>query len=412
MKQAWLAELYRQWRDARGLKITPRQRAFRRKWSALLEAAGLHSAEDQQAALREAELVAKRGHIQLHRVPSRSYLVETIELPLASESWLRKLFNQREPTEALQESLAEIAVARALKHERFPKLWEEWCDALETAFRSGRNARPLYWRAPENVKSTLTLIHRLTSMEWRKGALVREVSIELGLDSKDLEKLRRGVEACLGQMFGRPMPLPSLGIVLTDSRSDLAGILTLHFPDGGIQIFDKLRAVFGLSLSDLERAERATTPAQRLLTVENSKTTLRRLASVNGDGSTLLAACSFPTKALLRLLQLLPSELSVFHFGDTDPAGYHILSKLREESGRTVVPFLMCKRPANKKRPLGEYDEALLPGLIRHPLLQDVVSQLEAMKRSGCKGDFEQETIGMPDLETWPFFSASLGKVT
>jgi hypothetical protein len=412
MKQAWLAELYRQWKDARGVQITPRQRGFRRKWGALLEAAGLHSAEEQGAALRGAELMEKKGHIQLHRVPSRPYLVEKIELPLASESWLRKLFNQREPTEALQESLAEIAAARALNHERFPKLWKEWCETLETAFRSGRNARPLYWRAPENVKSMLTLIHRLTSMEWRKGALVREVSVDLGLESKDLEKQRRGVEACLGQMFGRPMPLPSLGIVLTDSRSDLAGILTLHFPTGEAQVFDKLKAVFGLSLSDLERAEYATTPAQRLLTVENSKTTLRRLASVNADGSTLLAACSFPTKALLRLLQLLPSDLRVFHFGDTDPAGYHILSKLREESGRTVVPFLMSKRPAKKKCPLGEYDEALLPGLIRNPLLQDVVSHLEEMKRSGCKGDFEQETIGLPDLGTWPFFSASRCEVT
>ena len=81
----------------------------------------------------------------------------------------------------------------------------------------------------------LCLIHRFTSIEWREGALIREVSIEVGLNSKGLERQRRGVEACLGQMFGRPMPLQSLGVVLTDSRSDLGGILTLHYANGEMQ---------------------------------------------------------------------------------------------------------------------------------------------------------------------------------
>lgn len=405
MKWVWLEQLYRQWKNVRGNQITPRTRAFRRKWPALLDAAGLHSAEDQKAALRQAEQEERNGHIRLHRLRARGYLVQAIELPLESEQWLLGLFQQRLPAESLRATLREVAAVSNKAHPRFPKLWRDWCLSLDTVFRSGKNMKPLYWRSPESVKAMLDVIYRLTALPWREGALIREVSIELGLTSKALEKQRRGVEACLAQMFGRPMPLESLGVVLTDSRSDLAGILTLHYVGGETQVFDELKAIYSLSLSDLDRAEYATTPALRVLTVENSKTTLRRLASVNEDGDTLMAACSFPTKALLRLLSLLPANLPVFHFGDTDPAGYLILSKLREKSGRSIQPFLMKWRSSKKESFLSEYDQSILQRLISDPLLNDLSVEFEAMRSSGCKGDFEQETIGLPDMVSWPFFS-------
>jgi hypothetical protein len=409
MKHGWLKELYRQWMVARGNQIKLRSRAFRRNWDDLLASAGIHSAEDQKVALREAEHEESQGHIKLHRLRGRNYIIQKIELPLQAESWLLKFFNQREAADSLEASLQELEIAESFGHERFPELWKSWCNALSAAFYSGKNMRPLYWRAPENVRSVMNLIHRLTSIEWREGALIREVSTEIGLGSKGLERQRRLVEACLGQMFGRPMPLQSLGMILTDSRSDLAGILTLHYTNGETQVFDKLRAIFSLSLHDLERAEHATTPALRLLTVENSKTTLRRLASTNMNDSTLLAACSFPTKALLRLLELLPQDFPVFHFGDTDPAGFHILSKLREKSGRLVHPFLMKRRSSAEKYPLSEYDRSLLPRLLSDPLLADAIVDLESMMETKCKGDFEQESLGLPDLDGWPFYSSPAG---
>jgi hypothetical protein len=95
----------------------------------------------------------------------------------------------------------------------------------------------------------------------------------------------------------------------------------------------------------------------------------------------------------------------VLHFGDTDPAGFHILSKLRESSKRPVKSFLMDVRPAKKPCSLGEYDRALLPRLLADPFLTDARVGLELMRNSGSKGDFEQETLGLPDLESWPFYS-------
>jgi len=33
------------------------------------------------------------------------------------------------------------------------------------------------------------------------------------------------------------------------------------------------------------------------------------------------------------------------------------------------------------------------------------LTHLQDIQDSGCKGDFEQETLGLPDQNVWPFFS-------
>jgi hypothetical protein len=402
MKRAWLNELHRQWAEARGRRTAPTTRGFRRDWDTLLDAAGLHSADDQKAAFREAEAEEAQGHIRLHRLKGRKNIVLKVEVPVTAEGWLLRHFGKRPAAELQAASLAEIDRAEGRSHARYPQLWIDWCGKLRTAFKAGKSLRPLDWQSPDAVRTLIDLTYAFTSREWSDGALVREVSVEMGLGSKGLERRRRTLEACLRQMFGREMPLESLGIVLSDSRTDIGGVLTLHFPTGEEQIFDHLKEIYTVSLGDLERAERATTPALRVLTIENTKTTLRRLVATNSDESTLLMGCSFPTKALVRLLELLPRGTPMFHFGDTDPAGYHILAKLREKTERPVHPFLMRHRPGQWH--LTEYDRALLPRLLDDQNLADVRADLSAMKTSGLKGDFEQETLGLPDLERWPFF--------
>lgn len=262
MMHAWIEELYRQWTTARGKRVQPSTRAFRREWPKLLDEAGLHSAEDRKAAQREAETEEAKGNLKLHRMKARRNLVLKIELPLKAEAWLLGTFNQQLPTERLATSLAEIDIAQSWSHPRFPALWTSWCLSLRAAYTAGKIQRPLDWRSPNTVKTLLTLVYRLTAREWHEGALVREISREIGLHSKGLERLRLTIEACLKQMFGRQMPLSALGITLSDSRSDLAGVFTLHYKNGETQTFDKLKEVFSLSLGDLERATYATTTAQ------------------------------------------------------------------------------------------------------------------------------------------------------
>lgn len=85
--------------------------------------------------------------------------------------------------------------------------------------------------------------------------------------------------------------------------------------------------------------------------------------------------------------------LPLFHFGDIDPAGFHILAKLRAIAPRSVTPWLMHRRICKQPVPLTEYDRKLLPKLLADPLLKDVHPLLLQIQESGDKGDYEQETL-------------------
>ncbi|MDB6077020.1 MAG: hypothetical protein JWO82_767 [Akkermansiaceae bacterium] len=401
----WLEELHRQWFAARGKVLGARSRPYTREWPKLLEEAGVRTAEDIATAGREGERLEKEGLLVLKRHRSRRYIIERIELPLASETWLRGLFQSDAPADLLQTSLQHLDAMIATDHPLHPAVWVDWLQRLRTAFEEGRNVRPFSWRKPTLLRHLLEVTFRLTATVWPSGRLIREASVSIGLSSKELERSRLQVEGCLASLFGQPVSYNMLGIVTTDLQVEIAGDLCLHFRDGSTQHFDQLGGIYHLS-ADLERAVSATTTARRVLTVENRKTTLRRLSALNGDRSTLLAACAFPGPGLIRLLELLPRELPVFHFGDTDPAGYLILSKLRQATGRKVAPFLMAHRPANHPVSLSEYDTRILPGLLSDPLLADIRTDLQAIAGSVDKGDYEQESLGVPTSEGWPFYRA------
>jgi hypothetical protein len=43
--------------------------------------------------------------------------------------------------------------------------------------------------------------------------------------------------------------------------------------------------------------------------------------------------------------------------------------------------------------------------MINDPTMDDVHEDLRLMQNFGGKGDYEQESLGHPDLSEWPFFS-------
>jgi hypothetical protein len=406
---AWLAELHRQWYAARGKKLGAKSQPFRRPWPKLLDDAQVISAEDIATAEREAAKLESEGRIILKRNRYRRYLIEGIALPLESEEWLRGLFGSVVPEEMRGECMAAIANAAAKAHPLYPELWSAWLQRIRDAFEAGVHMRPFFWNRPALVRDLLDLSFKITGQPWEEGTLVREASVALGLPSKQLERSRRLMESCATSLLGRPTTLEALGIVLSQPRVEIAGELTLHFADGRDPlVIDELCGSYHLT-SDLLAAIKATTPATRILTIENTKTTLPRIASLNRDKETLILGCAYPSQGLRRILELLPQGLPIFHFGDTDPAGFLILSKLRQVAGCTIAPFLMCRREGSKPIPLTAYDCSILPGLLSDPRLEDVRDTLQAISSSGDKGDFEQESLGRPDLPHWPFYRCHSG---
>lgn len=391
---AWLAEFHRQWQRARGGRATASSAAFSRDWEDLLDAAGLRTAEDRAAATRETEAFSSQLVFTRHRY--RGFL-ERVRLPVEHEPWLRALFESDNPAELRQRSLDIAQEFLVRGHALLPGEWKAWCESLVRLFAAGKGHRPFHWRQPDNVRALLSLLHSLTSREWPHGTLVRDASVALGLDSKAIERRLHAVQSSLGWlMHGTPergpLPLESLGILTSNSRLLFDGPLTLHFADGTCDESRHLRHGDFVTAADLDRAVRITTTARRILSVENSKTTFRNLAALNNTRDTLIIATSFPTRAVQIVLTKLPPSLPHWHFGDTDPAGYFILSKLREVGSRPVAAWQMEWRDKPDSPPLTGYDRQMLNRLLTAPHMEDVRTDLNRMLVGGRKGWFEQET--------------------
>lgn len=399
---AWLVEFHRQWMSARGRRVDHAVRAFRRDWEQLLDDAGVRSAEDRQAAGREAE---KLPQLKLHRRKGRAYLIEAIELPVGSEAWLHSLFGSETAAELQQRSRAIVNGWSSRKHPLLPELWSELSQRLGDAIAATRILGPFPWRDPDRLDALLTLVFQLTGREWAEGTLIRDASTALGYESKWLEAQETVAVRALHLLFGRETPLERIGIQSSNSVLHFSGPLTLHFADGTQHVTEALRFESSLPIAELDRSASITTTAERLLTVENRKTTFLQLARADATRTTLIVATSFPSEAVRRLLEKLPLELPHYHFGDTDPAGWDILRQLRSLSPRPVMPYLMNWRPGDTSRALTVREHQLLARLVEDPRMADCLSQLETMRAAGKCGLFEQESLGAPDLRSWPFYS-------
>ncbi len=395
----WLAEFHRRWQAARGKRVSASSRAFSQDWVKLLDAAGITSAEDQATAAREAEAC---GQLVLKRHRYRKYLIERVTLPLASEPWLIERFGGIAGMELQAAALEVVAGFSRRGHSRFPAEWTALCESLRVAFSQGRSLRPFRWSQPETLRSLLKIIANLSEREWPAGTLIRAASVDIGLDSKQLERHQRTFESGLARLFGAEISLKSLGLAAGDSHVELHGPLCLHFPDGSVHDFDGLENIL-ISAADLVRCSSISTTAERLLSIENRKTTFRQYAAANQDRRTLIVTTSFPTQAFRELLEKLPGSLPHYHFGDTDPAGWHILLKLRETAPQMVEVFRMSYRARETRSLLTPYDQQLLPKLLAAPLIADVHSELKEILKRQDRGDFEQETLGPPAPGGWPF---------
>lgn len=397
----WLSEFHRRWQKARARSTAASSRPFGLKWDSLLESAGVSDTEGGRTAVREAERFESDGFLLLKRHRYRNYLIERIVLPLHAEDWLQAQFGGEDSRHLLERSLSVLENQPA--HPTHPELWSALLSRIRSAFLEGRAERPFTWRDPDGLKEFLGLLRDLTSHEWGQGTPVRAVSVDLGRSSKELERRQRSIRSALTSLFGRPTGLDDLGIVLSEAMLLIQGPLVLHFQNGDRKDFSGL-APYALSNADLQRAIQADTECSRLLTVENAKTTFRQFAAASSDGGTLLVASSFPTDALAALLRKLPHGIEHHHFGDTDPHGYLILQSIRRVSPRPVMPFWMNKPASLEGEPLSFAENRTLDTLLSSEEMSDCFDALQAMRESGKKGQFEQESLGPPQILGWPFF--------
>jgi hypothetical protein len=284
--------------------------------------------------------------------------------------------------------------------ERFACAWNNFCIARAEAALCWRGMKPFERNDFVGGRELLTLLPRL--LAWDGRHLVRWASSILCGQSKFLERRQRTIESLLAEATAGIAPsYESLGILPVPPGVTFHGPLRLRIGNEW-RDFRGLHGSASLSGADVERITGCECEASRCLTVENA-TPYRSLAALHSGE--LLILTSYPNEATLGLiahLKTLPSPPEFWHFGDTDPSGFHILTDLRKRSGIDVRSFSMRYRPSSAAPLLTARERALVLDLISKMPVERAA--LEAMLAAGNKGDFEQESLKPPNRSCWPFY--------
>lgn len=390
------------YRDSQAARTGISTADFTLDYHKLLKAARADSAHariNAEDRLRQAA-EQSQGKLKLDTHSRDERLIHIVRLSReGGETWLFNHLRESSPTEErrqladLFESFASSSVSPA---------WPAWCLKLAQCALDGSSISPFTRDDLAGNRELLTIIPRM--LAWQGESLLRFASCMICHNSKKLEQLRPRLESALRQITaGRIQSLEELGLLEKPRHVFIRGPLRLDLPGGTLNL-GLLHAPVSISETDIQLAISIHCDAAQVLTVEN-ETTFLELAKLNTD--TLLIQTSYPGRAVLALLARLPDTLPIHHFGDTDPAGFDILRDLRARSGRAIHPLHVHHRPREGSEILSAPELQIIDRLLADPHMADCHAPLQAMRDSGTKGDFEQESLGRPSLPVWPFYECS-----
>jgi hypothetical protein len=346
---------------------------FQPELKAVLRAADSEDGDARAQALHDLNTAEADGLLELEHHRRDPDIIIKVRVPLANEAALFARIGEPSPTNRRQALANQFAKAAALDlPEEWRAGWISFCERKAQAALSGDEIAPFERDDLVANEEMLALAAKL--LAWRGESLIRFASCVLCGSSKRLEELagmdkegelRGKLRGKLGRLLeditsGKIRTLDDLGIIPNPRFVLLSGPLKLRL-DGQWLDLGGLRGAFRLALEDIERAEEIATTAHRCLTIEN-ETSFHELAKL--QSGELLIQTSYPGSGTLRLLGRLPADVEFWHFGDSDEAGFDILRVLREKSGRDFRPLHM--------------------EVGRTP--------------------FEQESLGRPSLNRWPFY--------
>jgi hypothetical protein len=353
-------------------------------------------AEQQLRAAREAGVLAL---VPVHRRDPNHFA--KIRLAPENEAAFFAHVGLPSPTEKRAEWAALFSEAQRWPVPgRFAEAWQTFCARRAEGALGWRGMKPFERGDLAGGRELLALLPRL--LAWEGRHLVRWASSVICGHSKLLERRQKTLESLLAEATANAAPTyESLGILPVPPGVTFHGPVRLRI-GAEWRDFRDLHGPATLSGADVERINACECTARRCLTVENL-TPFRSLAAL-GSGE-LLIHTSYPneaTLALLRQIQSIPSPPEFWHFGDTDPSGFHILADLRERSGIEFRSFHMNFRCAISAAVLKERERALIAELI--PRMPTERAALDALLAAPNKGDYEQESLKPPTHAAWPFY--------
>lgn len=340
------------------------------------------------------------GVVRWDHKPLQREKIKTIYISPTAEKELFSAAGETPPEEKRTNDTAVFGeFTGAMTGTRWAGSWDELVAEVIDQFKSGKSPAP--FRSGEAAWNRDVLCGLAAVLRNDQPVPMRRFSARIFGDSKRLERLVSGLETLLDSITAEePMQLADFGISQHPPSLIVHGPLELVLATGRLDL-SAARGPISIAHEDIFAAQGLSTTAKRVVTIENH-TTFRELARLqSGD---LFIATSYPSRAVLTFIEKLPPEIPLFHFGDSDPAGFSILRTLRGRTNRSITALHMVFRgPGGLK--LTKRERVLLDSLIADPLLADMKAELSAMRGAGTKGAFEQEALPPPD-RSFPYLGS------
>jgi len=403
-----LAQLYA---ESKAGRTGAGQRDFLVDLKKLLTDAGCQDGDDRSTAMRQLkELDGSLLHLEGPRRDSD--IIHQVRFPSANEAKLFALLETPSPTSRRGMLAQQFSEASRFEvPECWRGFWQKLCGDLAEAALHGNAVAPFSRDDLEGNAELLALAPSLLAWQQRgEESLLRFASCVLTGNSKRLGELAAEnsdgrhagkLGAILDRVTdGRLQCLEDVGISQSPRFVLVHGPLRLLLQDEWLNL-GVLRGPVRLSDTDINRASQIETSALRCLTVEN-ETSFHELAKL--ESGELLVCTSYPGAATLAFLEKLPSTLEFWHFGDSDAEGFDILRDLRERSDRPIRSLHMQWRPAGFGEHLKPSERRLLQALMESVTMQTEQDCLRQILNEGNKGGYEQESLGTPKFQKWPFY--------
>lgn len=308
------------------------------------------------------------------------------------EQWLFQQIGKASPTEQrseLSNYFQEMAKYPVPDH--WQQAWYDWFHRLSESAINGGNVQPF---RRDDSAGNHTLVNTLVGiLNWQGPTLIRYASTAICGDSKILQRLEPRLRIGLAAITGSDV-LDEFGILRKPRFVTFHGSLILRIDDKETD-FSMFPGSVTLAETNLTSESSITTNASVCLTVENEDT-FHELVTTNQG--VILILTSYAGAAVRRMIEMLPSNLSYYHFGDKDPAGVDILRDLREKSRRDILPLNIPSRFESKRRALVEFEIIMINRLLEKVLPVSLKHHLENLLEYGMPSNYEQESIQIPEV--------------
>ncbi len=366
----------------------------------LLASADCRDGESRQLAERALRDAEQAGILRLEHHRRDRALIQRVRFSPFQEAALYALLQRPAPGQRRAQLAAVFNQALHMDvPETYRASWIQMCQHYRQAALDGEGIQPFDRNNPQAALELLNLLAR--ALAWPSESMIRFASCVLCGNSKTLEAMQPALEQLLPRATGNTIHrLRDVGIVENPRFCAVRGTLRLRLNGQWLDL-GLLHGVSSLSVVDIESAEKIETDAARCLTIENP-TTLLELGKLETN-ILMIGTNGYAGSGVIALLRRLPDAMEYWHFGDSDPAGFDILRDLRERTGRPFKALHMHFRDDPKSSLLTADEKRTLQRLADSPMMREERDTLAAILSTGRKGQYEQESLGIP-VAQWPFY--------